>query len=255
MHLLPFLAWTAWAAVTIAGLCLFLLRSGDTGFNYVNLPRLLYFFWILLCVLLLSVLRAPTAAAAGLALAGIVGVWAMVGDEPARGGRLNEVVERVKGCRRALALDARNPASLELLGDVYSTLEDKALALKYWGLAYDIWSQAKLLEKMERVKRPVPVFHYWGRPCARELRACAKCERIVSRRAFFCADCGEVFSPDRPTWLATRFNALYEATGAGLAVETGFVFLPFLFLCAPWAYALSWLVWLGARRRGPETIQ
>lgn len=246
------LCWSAWALAVVLGFCLFIARSGETGLAYVNLPRLLYFLWILVCVLILAALRAPAAAAAALGLAAAVGVWAMLGDEPAPGGRASEVVERVKGCRRALKEDARNPASLELLGDAYSTVENKPLALKYWGLAYDIWPQAKLLEKIECVKRSDPVFFIWGGPCARELRACPSCERVVARLAFACPGCGAGFFPGRPGWAAARFNRLYETSGAGEAVQTGLVFLPFLFFCAPWAYATAWLIWIGARRPGPE---
>jgi hypothetical protein len=250
--MLPTLAWAAWALVTVAGFCLFFLRSTETGLAYVNLPRLLYFFWILLCVMLMASRRSPEAAAAGLIFAFVLGAWAMIGDEPSRGGRLEDLVERVKGCRRALELDARNPASLELIGDVYSTLEDKTLALRYWERSYAIVSNAKLLEKMESVRRENPVFLVWGEPCARELRACPECERIGPRGAYACARCGERFYPDRPSWLAVRFNRLWETTGAGMAAETGLIFLPFLFWCAPWAYGLAWLCWLGARRSGPE---
>lgn len=251
--MIALLSWSAWALAVVVGFCLFIARSAETGLAYVNLPRLLYFFWMLVCVLLLSVLRAPEAAAAALGLAAAVGVWAMLGDEPVPGGRAAEVLERVDGCRRALKEDGRNPASLELLGDVYSTLEDKPLALKYWGLAYEIWPQAKLLEKIECVKRPDPVFHVWGSPCARELRACPSCERVGPRLEFACARCGECFFPGRAIWAAARFNRTYESTGAGAAVETGLALLPFLYFCAPWAYALAWLVWIGARRPGPET--
>lgn len=246
------LTWSAWLITVILGLGMFLLRSSETGFSYVSLPRLLYFLWILVCVLVLGALRAPAPAAIALGLALIVGVWAMLGDEPPPSTRAVEVIERVQGCRRALEADARNPASLELLGDVYSTLENKALALKYWGLAYDIWSQAKLLEKIEFVKRPDPVFYIWGSPCVRELRACSTCERVVGRLTFSCKKCGEVFFPGRADWAAARFNRIYETTGAGAAVETGLAFLPFLYGCGSLAYGLVWLVWIGARRPGPE---
>ncbi|MBI2386397.1 MAG: hypothetical protein HYV14_10335 [Elusimicrobia bacterium] len=246
------LSWSAWALAVTVGSCVFVARSAETGLAYVNLPRFLYFLWVLVCVLLLSVLREPAAAAAALILAAAVGVRAIIGDEAAPGGRAAEVLERVAGCRRALEADARNPASLELLGDVYSTLEDGPLALKYWGLAYAIWPQAKLLEKIECVKRPDPVFHVWGSPCVRELRACPACERVGPRLEFACPRCGEAFFPGRAGWAAARFNRAYEANGAGAAVETGLAFLPFLYFCAPWAYALAWLVWIGARRPGPE---
>lgn len=246
-------SWAAWGVAVVSGFCLSVARTAETGMAYVNLPRLLYFLWILVCVLVLAVLRAPVAAAVCLLIALVVGVRAMFGDEPGAGGRAFEVIERIKGCRRALAADARNPASLELLGDAYSTVENKTLALKYWGSAYEIWPQAKLLEKIECVKRENPVFFIWGNPCARELRACPACERVGARLAFACAHCGEVFFSGRAIWAATRFNRLYETSGAGTAVETGLIFLPFLFYCAPWAYAFAWLVWIGARRPGPVT--
>jgi hypothetical protein len=132
-------------------------------------------------------------------------------------------------------------------------LEDKPLALKYWGLAYAIWPQAKLLEKIECVKRADPVFFIWGSPCARELKACPSCERVGVRGEFSCPRCEERLFPGRATWAAARFNRLYESNGAGAAVETGLAFLPFLFFCAPLAYVAAWLIWIGARRRGPET--
>ncbi len=253
MHLLPLLAWASWAVLAVLGLCLCILRSTETGLAYVNLPRLAYFFWILVCVMLMASLKAPEAAAGGLIAAFCVGLYALVGDEPVRGGRERELVERAEGCRRALKENERNPASLELLGDAYSTIEDGTLALRHWERSYVIFPNAKLLEKMERVKRERPVFHYWGEPCARELRACQRCERIGSRRAFACPGCGQAFYPDRASWLASRFNALWEADGAGRAVETGVALLPFLFWCAPWAYGLAWLCWTGARREGPES--
>ena len=247
--------WSAWLITIILGAALFMMRSAETGLTYINLPLFLYYVYIQMCVLILAHLRLPIPAAMALGVAIVVGVWAMLGDEPVPGGRAAEVAERVEGCQRALKADKRNPASLELLGDTYSTLEDKALALKYWGLSYEIWSQAKLLEKIECVKRPDPVFFIWGSPCVRELRACSVCERVLSRLAFSCPRCGEVFFPSRVAWLAVRFNRIYETTGAGSAVETGLVFLPFLFFCEPWAYVLAWLVWIGARRPGPEAVR
>lgn len=252
--MLALIAWSAWLIAIVLGAALFVMRSAETGLSYVNLPRLLYFMWIMVCVLVFAYLRAPVPAAIALGLALVVGIHAMLGDEPVAGGRHAEVVARVEGCRRALKEDLRNPASLELLGDVYSTLENKALALKYWGEAYEIWSQAKLLEKMVCVKRHDPVYFIWGSPCARELRACPGCERIGSRMEFSCPRCGEVFFPGRLTWLAVRFNRTYETTGAGSAVESALAFLPFLYFCEPWAYVLACLVWAGARRPGPVEI-
>lgn len=249
--MIALLAWSAWLLSVILGTALFMMRSAETGLTYVSLPRFLYFIWILVCVLVLAHLRAPVPAALALGAAVIVGIWAMLGDEPVAGGRRAELTERVEGCRRALQKDERNPASLELLGDAYSTVEHKALALKYWGQAYDIWPQAKLLEKIECVKRSDPVFFIWGRPCASELRACPACERISSRLEFSCPRCGEAFFAGRADWVALRFNRIYETTGAGSAVESGLALLPFLFYCAPWAYIAAWLVWIGARRPGP----
>lgn len=244
-------AWSAWLISVVIGAAMFMMRSAETGLAYVNLPRFLYFMWIMVCVLLLAHMRAPIPAAMALGIALMVGVMAMIGDEPVAGTRAAELTERVAGCQRALKEDKNNPASLEILGDVYSTLEDKTLALKYWGLAYEIWSQAKLLEKIECVKRPEPVFVIWGTPCVRELKACPRCERIGARLDFACPRCGEIFFPSRAVWLMVRFNRIYETTGAGEALETGLVFLPFLFFCEPWAYIVTWLVWIGARRPGP----
>lgn len=246
------LAWSAWLIAILIGLGVFVARSAETGLTYVSLPRLFYALYVMVCVLVLSALRAPAAAAAAFAVALAAGIWAMLGDEPVAGGREAEVRERVAGCRRALEADKRNPASLELLGDVYSTLENKELALKYWGQAYEIWSQAKLLEKIECVKRRDPVFYIWGSPCAGQLRACPGCEQVRRRLDYSCPRCGEIFFPDRATWAAARFNRLYDRTGAGAAVETGLAFLPFLFFCEPWAYAAAWLVWIGARRPAVE---
>lgn len=252
--MIALLCWSAWLLALVIGGALFMMRSAETGLSYVNLPLFLYYVYIQMCVLILAHLHMPIQAAMALGVALVVGVWAMMGDEPVAGGRAAEIAERVAGCQRALKADKRNPASLELLGDTYSTLEDKGLALKYWGQAYEIWSQAKLLEKIECIKRPNPVFFIWGSPCVRELRACPVCERVGPRLAYSCLRCGEVFFSNRADWLAVRFNRTYETTGAGAAVETGLAFLPFLFFCEPWAYALAWLVWIGARRPGPETV-
>lgn len=247
-------AWAVWLVVSLAGLLLFFLRSSETGLSYVNLPRLLYFFWVGGCVMLMSTSVSPVVSMWCLVGALVVGFYAMVGDEPLRGGRRKEVVERVKGCRRALELDERNPASLEMLGDVYSTLEDAGLALRYWERSYAIASRAKVLEKIESVKRDVPMFPLWGDPCTAELRACPGCELVVSRLAYSCR-CGEVFFMERATWLAVRFNRAWETTGAGTAVETGLALLPFLFWCEPWAYGVAWLLWLGARRESPDAAR
>jgi len=251
--ILALVAWASWLLAVVLGFCLFIARTSETGMSYVNLPRLLYFLWILVCVMFLAVARAPLPAALCLGLAVAVGIWAILGDEPPPSRRRKEIEERVDGCRRALKEEARNPASLELLGDVYSTLESKDIALKYWGLSYEIWSNAKLLEKIECVKRRDPVFFIWGGPCVKELRACPACERVGSRLDFSCPRCGEIHFESRSHWAALRFNRIYETTGAGEAVETGLAFLPFLFFCEPWAYVAAWLVWSGARRPGPET--
>jgi hypothetical protein len=250
MTLLVLLSWSSWALLTVAGLGLFVMRSAETGLSYVSLPRVFYFFWIMLCVMLMAYVKAPVAAAFCLLLACAVGVYALIGDEPEPGSRAREVLERVAGCRRALEENARNPMSLELLGDAYSTIEERTLALAYWDRSYAIVPNAKLLEKIERLRRDAPVFFYWGPPCASELRACPKCERLLLRSAWNCA-CGEGFFPDRPTWLAGRFNRAWEDTGAGRAVMTGLALSPYLYLTEPWAYGIVWLVWVGARRLGP----
>lgn len=253
IYVLTLVLWSSWTLVCLLGFCLFVARTSETGMTYVNLPRLLYFLWILVCVMFLAIARAPVPAALSMLLAVAVGLWAILGDEPTPTGRYNEILERVEGCKRALKENARNPASLELLGDAYSTVENKTLALKYWGLCYENWSNAKLLEKIECVKRRDPVFFIWGGPCARELRACSECERVCGRLTYSCPRCGEIFFPDRLSWASERFNRFYETTGAGSTVETGLAFLPFLFFCAPWAYVAAWLIWSGARRPGPES--
>ncbi|UPT74492.1 MAG: hypothetical protein M0D55_01765 [Elusimicrobiota bacterium] len=212
MTLLTLLSWSSWTLLTVIGLGLFVMRSAETGLSYVSLPRLLYFFWIMLCVMFMAYVKAPGAAAICLLLASAVGVYALIGDEPEPGSRAKEVLERVAGCRRALEENERNPMSLELLGDAYSTIEERAHALRCWERSYAIVPNAKLLEKIERLRRAVPVFFYWGPPCAHELRACPQCERVLVRSAWACA-CGERFFPDRPTWLAARFNRIWEDTG------------------------------------------
>jgi hypothetical protein len=252
--MIALLSWSSWLIAIVIGLAVFIMRSAETGLTYINLPGFLYYIWIMACALILAYLRAPVPAALAIGVAVVVGVWAVLGEEPVRGSRHTEVVERIKGCQRALKADKRNPASLELLGDVYSTLENKELALKYWGLAYEIWARAKLLEKIESVKRADPVFFIWGSSCANELRACPTCERAGSRLEFSCPRCGEVFYPGRASWVSVRFNRVYETTVAGPAVEMGLLFLPFLFFCEPWAYAAAWLVWIGARRPAPPEV-
>lgn len=244
------IAWSGWLLAVLTGCGLFVLRGAGSGLSYVSLPRLLYFMWLLVCVLVLAAMRAPYAAAAGLTLAAIVGVWAFLGDEPGALRRRAELSERLEGCRRALEENERNPASLELIGDVYSTLEEAGLALRYWERAYAVLPQTKLREKIAGLRRSTPSFHCWGAACAREVRACPECEAVGSRLDFACR-CGAGHFPDRASWLAVRFNRLCDETGAGRAIESGLFLLPFLYLCAPWAYALAWLIWIGARRPGP----
>ena len=243
-------AWCGWLLAILIGCGLFFLRSTETGFSYVSLPRLFYFLWVMVCVLVLAAMRAPYLAGAGLALAAVVGVGAFMGNEPGAIRRRAEVSERLEGCRRALEKNERNPASLELIGDVYSTLEEADLALRYWERANEIMPQTKLREKIAGLQREVPSFHFWGAPCAHEVRACPKCEAVGSRLDFSCR-CGARFFPGRITWLAVRFNRLCDGTGAGRAIGSGLVLLPFLYMCAPWAYAIAWMVWIGARRSSP----
>ncbi len=245
-------AWGAWALAVVTGAGMFMLRSTETGLAYVNLPRLFYFMWVLTCVLLATAFQQTAAAALGLAFAAAVGIWAFVGDEPAWGTRLEELRERAAGCRRALAEDERNPMSLELLGDAYSTLEDPVLALKYWEKSYAIVQQTGLREKIERAKRPAPSFYYSGPRAARDARACPGCEEIVPRLAASCRACSRPLFSDAWGLRAARFNRFCEETGAGAAIESGLLLLPFLYFCAPWAYGLAWLVWIGARRPGPK---
>lgn len=250
MGLTELLAWSSWSILAVLGLGVFVMRSAETGMAYVNLPRILYFFWILLCVMALAYVKAPGAAAASLLLACGVGVYALIGDEPEIGGRAKEIRARVEGCRRALVENARNPMSDELLGDAYSTIEERELALRYWERCYSVVPNAKLLEKIEGLRRDVPVFYYWGAPSSLELIACRGCEKVLPRGVWACA-CGERFYTDRPTWLAFRFNRAWESTGAGRAVRTGLWLSPYLYLTDPWAYGLLWLLWTGAGRRGP----
>lgn len=230
---------------------MFFLRSTETGFSYVSLPRLFYFLWVMVCVLVLAAMRSPYLAGASLALAAVVGVGAFRGNEPGAVRRREEVSERLEGCRRALEENERNPASLELIGDVYSTLEEAGLALSYWDRANEIMPQTKLREKIAGLHREVASFHYWGAPCAHEVRACPKCEAVGSRLDFSCR-CGARFFPGRMSWLAVRFNRLCDGTGAGRAIGSGLLLLPFLYMCAPWAYATAWLIWIGARRSSPR---
>ncbi len=245
------IAWCGWLLAVLVGCGLFFLRSTETGFSYVSLPRLFYFLWVMVCVLVLAAMRSPYLAGASLALAAVVGVGAFRGNEPGAVRRREEVSERLEGCRRALEENERNPASLELIGDVYSTLEEAGLALSYWDRANEIMPQTKLREKIAGLHREVASFHYWGAPCAHEVRACPKCEAVGSRLDFSCR-CGARFFPGRMSWLAVRFNRLCDGTGAGRAIGSGLLLLPFLYMCAPWAYATAWLIWIGARRSSPR---
>ena len=56
-------AWSAWLIAVVIGLCVFIMRSAETGLTYINLPGFLYYVWIMACALILAHLRAPATAA------------------------------------------------------------------------------------------------------------------------------------------------------------------------------------------------
>ncbi|MDX6770204.1 MAG: hypothetical protein SF051_11785 [Elusimicrobiota bacterium] len=239
--------WGAWALTTMSGVVLVILRSAENSYSSVSLPRLLYMMWLMACVLVLVALRHVFEAAVGLGAALVVGALTFVSSE-AVSRRQKEIEERLRGARQALKEDPENGLSMELIGDVCSTLEHRDLALSWYEKAYALIPNAKLLEKLSNLKRSPPVFHIWGNPCARELRLCPSCETLCRRGDYSCRRCGEVFFAAPGLWRAAAFNGLCDEYGVTEVLESGVVLLPFLFACGPLPYGFCWLVWAGARR-------
>lgn len=240
-------AWSAWALATLSGVILIILRSAEDSYVSVSLPRLLYMMWLMVCVLALVALHHITQAIIGLVAALFVGALAFMGQEP-DSRRRKEVAERLAGARAALAENPENGMSMELIGDVCSTLEEKGRALDWYRKAYQRVPNAKLQEKILGLERTPPRFYVWGNVCADELRICPGCEELNGRPDFECRRCGKAFFPTRGLWLASRFNRLCDETGLTAALESGLALLPFLFWCGPAAYSFAWLIWAGARR-------
>lgn len=239
--------WAAWLAVTATGIVMTMLRSAEDAFSTVSLPKLLYMMWLMVCVLALVALRLVQEAVIGFAAALAVGAFAFMGGQTSA-RRREELAERLRGARAALEEDPRNGMSMELLGDVASTLEEREGALRWYERAYAVVPNAGLLEKIEGLKREVPNFHIWGNPCAHELRLCPACEELNARGAYECVRCGKAFFHSRLLWRAASFNRFCDDNGLTEMLESGLALLPFLFACGPWAYGFSWLVWAGARR-------
>jgi hypothetical protein len=239
--------WAGWLAVTAAGIVMTMLRSAEDAFSTVSLPKLLYMMWLMVCVLAFVALRLVREASIGLAAALAVGALAFMGGRTSA-RRREELAERLAGARAALEENPKNGLSMELLGDVASTLEEREGALRWYEKAYAVVPSAGLLEKIERLKREQPDFHVWGNPCAHELRLCPACEELNARGAYECVRCGKAFFPSRLLWRAASFNRFCDDNGLTEMLESGLALLPFLFYCGPWAYGFCWLVWAGARR-------
>lgn len=246
--------WSGWGLVTVLGIVLIMLRSAENSFSTVSLPRLLYMMWLMVCVLVLVALRHVAEASVGLVLALAVGAMAFMSDEKSS-RRRKEIEERLRGAREALKEDPDNGLSMELLGDVCSTLEEREPALRWYEKAYALIPNAKLLEKISNLRRVPPTFYTWGNPCSHELRLCPSCEALCGRGDYACRRCGEVFFPSAALWRAARFNRLADEYGVTEALESGVFLLPFLFACGPVAYGFSWLVWAGARRPRPYSVR
>jgi tetratricopeptide (TPR) repeat protein len=239
--------WAGWLAVTAAGIVMTMLRSAEDAFSTVSLPKLLYMMWLMVCVLAFVALRMVWEASIGLAAALAVGAFAFMGG--ATGSRRREeLAERLAGARAALEENPNNALSMELLGDVASTLEEREGALRWYERAYALVPSAGLLEKLEGLRRETPNFFIWGNPCAHELRLCPACEELNARGAYACARCGKAFFGSRLLWRASAFNRFCDDNGLTEILESGLFLLPFLFACGPWAYGFCWLVWAGARR-------
>jgi hypothetical protein len=239
--------WSGWALATLVGILLFALRSAEGGFVSVSLPKLLYMMWLMTCVLILVALRLVVPACVGLAAALLVGALAFAGEE-ADSRRRKEVAERLRGARAALAEHPNNGMSMELLGDVCSTLEEREPALAWYRKAYALVPNARLQEKIAGLERKVPLFYIWGNPCAHELRLCPGCEELNGRADAECRRCGRPFFATRALWAAAALTRVCDETGLTEALESGLLLLPFLYACGPGPYGLVWLVWAGARR-------
>lgn len=239
--------WAGWLAVTALGIVMVMLRSAEDAFSTVSLPKLLYMMWLMVCVLAFVALHLVAEAAVGFVAALAVGAFAFMGGETSA-RRREELAERLRGAREALKENPNNGLSMELLGDVASTLEEREGALRWYERAYAVIPNAGLLEKIERLKREPPDFHIWGNPCAHELRLCPKCEELNARGAYDCARCGARFFSSRLLWRAAAFNRFCDDNGLTEILESGLALLPFLFACGPWAYGFTWLIWAGARR-------
>ncbi len=242
------IGWSAWALATATGLILIVMRTAENAFTTVSLPRLLYLMWLMVCVLVLVAMRHVAAASVGLLFAAFVGALTFMSEDKKVSRRRGEIAERLRGAREALKEEPNNGLAMELLGDVSSTLEDRASALKWYEKAYAFIPNAKLLEKIENLKRTPPSFYIWGNVCAHELRLCPACETLCERDDYSCSRCGETFFSTPGLWWASRFNRVCDEYGLTEALESGVFLLPFLFVCGPMPYGFAWLVWAAARR-------
>lgn len=243
------LAWGAWLVLMVFGLVSAMARDARAGYASVRLPRLFFFLWILVCVLVFLSLGHAAQALLAAGAAVVVGI-ATFSTSPGSASRRREFEERLDGARRALAEDTDNSMSEELLGDLYSTLEDEALARKHWSRALELRSDAKVREKLAGLDRRPPVFHLRGAPAAHEWRACPNCGGIAARLAARCA-CGFPFFPEPGSWHAATLDRFCEESGADALLKLALLLLPVLAVLGPLPYAAAWFLW-GVAVRRPE---
>ena len=236
--------WGAYGLFLLTGFVLVVVRL------YSETPQR-FFLSLVLVPLILVVVGYTWTAVVLLLLAGLF-AWTFINPESRPESQKAAFVEDLSSLRKAPRDDPDTELfCLQRIAEIYETLGEPELALKYYRQALERKDTSRLTFKVKQLELETRTWRPPLSPLAEALRACPGCELIESRLAYACRHCAQVFYPNKSTWFAVRFNRWCDKVGFAAAVIPGAIFLPFLFVLGAALYSLLWAAWaIGLRTRG-----